>query len=873
MTFNPHTHRVHRREHQSGIALVLTLSLIVLVTMAAVAFLTRATANRSVETSRTNQILAAQLAESGADYTISTFLQEIITTSTPSTDANGNTNFYPTSGSSNMVPTVMLPDPSMTNDANVTNFASLIRPSWANALETNASSDSSATPSKNGRIVSMDRWNAPMLCPNGFASTNQLPSWVYVNQDGGLSKVASSNTIGRFAYNAYDIGGLLDANVAGYFSNITNDPVSGANNLTVLKGTLAGADLSVIPGVESMDAFVSWRNMDYIDDPGGYVSAVTNGGRHGFLKTVSGGKHFTSRQDLIRLASNGTNGITTNALPYLTHYTRELARPSIAMNGLNTMTQRYDLSQWSGDSPPAIPSSIPENTLSTINPDFFEVLKSAISFTNSWETAGPNQAVFDASSAIWAADLNLQAMAIGADIIDQFRTNVSTPTFVTNGSYITAGKKEFPYLKQLLLVYSIDTDGGTPATYTLNFSILPQAWCMNANSVGFTVTASGSGKLSVVGAEPPVSPVNLAASGVPVDIPAFSGVTNVFSGAGVNPASDGFFGVTNLTFQNTSTNKDAPPMSFTVDLSGISFVLSTPEGKKYFAFGSDPTGSVISATIQDQSFSFPIDTNALPSGNLGKGILAHDPRTLRDAGDLVDYQDNASMDEALTSTTVFSNIGTNLYQGVALTNSISLMHTASRINGVGELGYVFRESPGRNIDFISGSGSADRGLLDVLSAYPTPSRGVRAGVLNLNTRQTNVLAAVLTNSPTVMESSTNYITNTATIFAASMASYTATNPLTNRAQLVDLVFTNVIADVNDMEKASRESAIRALGEIGQVRTWNLLIDVVAQSGKFAGTNTAATNFIVGGEERTWTSIAIDRFTGKVIDRQTEQVEE
>ena len=136
-----------------------------------------------------------------------------------------------------------------------------------------------------------------------------------------------------------------------------------------------------------------------------------------------------------------------------------------------------------------------------------------------------------------------------------------------------------------------------------------------------------------------------------------------------------------------------------------------------------------------------------------------------------------------------------------------------------------------------------------------------------------MLAAVLTNSPTVMESSTNYITNTATIFAASMASYTATNPLTNRAQLVDLVFTNVIADVNDMEKASRESAIRALGEIGQVRTWNLLIDVVAQSGKFAGTNTAATNFIVGGEERTWTSIAIDRFTGKVIDRQTEQVEE
>ncbi len=34
-------------------------------------------------------------------------------------------------------------------------------------------------------------------------------------------------------------------------------------------------------------------------------------------------------------------------------------------------------------------------------------------------------------------------------------------------------------------------------------------------------------------------------------------------------------------------------------------------------------------------------------------------------------------------------------------------------------------------------------------------------------------------------------------------------------------------------EAQRESIARALGEVGQTRTWNLKLDVIAHSGKYA----------------------------------------
>ena len=69
----------------------------------------------------------------------------------------------------------------------------------------------------------------------------------------------------------------------------------------------------------------------------------------------------------------------------------------------------------------------------------------------------------------------------------------------------------------------------------------------------------------------------------------------------------------------------------------------------------------------------------------------------------------------------------------------------------------------------------------------------------------------------------------------------------------------------------RESALRPLIDVGQTRVWNLLIDVIAQTGRYPRNATGLDQFIVDGEKRLWIHVAIDRYTGEVIDKQVEVV--
>ena len=317
---------------KAGMALVVTLSLIVLVTIAAMAFFARATSNRVIEASRANQILASQLAQTATDYVAGQFLQEIAANSTAYT-ANGVTIYQPTTNTF-AVPQRPLPTDMGTN----TNFANLVRRSVSETTngvgETNASSDNTAaTPSKNGRYVGTNVWNAPMLnFGAGFTNTNQLPNWIYVNRDGSVTNAASTNTVGRFAYNVYDVGGLLDANVAGYPSSVTG------TNLAAIKGTLAGADLTALSGnltAAVNNNFVAFRNPIAAGNATDYVNYVQSAASNGFLKTIAStgnstsANFFTSRQDLIRYAKT-QNTPLTNALPYLTTFSRALEQPSFA---------------------------------------------------------------------------------------------------------------------------------------------------------------------------------------------------------------------------------------------------------------------------------------------------------------------------------------------------------------------------------------------------------------------------------------------------------------------------------------------------------------------------------------------------------------
>jgi hypothetical protein len=71
----------------------------------------------------------------------------------------------------------------------------------------------------------------------------------------------------------------------------------------------------------------------------------------------------------------------------------------------------------------------------------------------------------------------------------------------------------------------------------------------------------------------------------------------------------------------------------------------------------------------------------------------------------------------------------------------------------------------------------------------------------------------------------------------------------------------------------RESAIRDLADAGQAGAWNMLIDVIVQTGRYPVNATGISDFLVEGERHYWVHIALDRTTGEIIDKNIEVVNE
>jgi hypothetical protein len=201
---------------------------------------------------------------------------------------------------------------------------------------------------------------------------------------------------------------------------------------------------------------------------------------------------------------------------------------------------------------------------------------------------------------------------------------------------------------------------------------------------------------------------------------------------------------------------------------------------------------------------------------------------------------------------------------------------------VAELGYAFRDLPWKSLDFFSDA-SADAGLLDVFSINDEP--GVVAGHVNLNTQQSAVLQSLLAGtlvsemdaSDTV--SKTGITATAAPVMAANLVTATAAAPLRNRSELITRAGlpTTILSAVatgaahDQRVKIRREVVARAVASTSQTRTWNLMIDVIAQSGRYPPTAADLSQFVVEGEKRYWLHVAIDRFTGEVIDQQLEAV--
>ncbi len=184
---------------------------------------------------------------------------------------------------------------------------------------------------------------------------------------------------------------------------------------------------------------------------------------------------------------------------------------------------------------------------------------------------------------------------------------------------------------------------------------------------------------------------------------------------------------------------------------------------------------------------------------------------------------------------------------------------------VGELGYAYRNAS-TPLDFLTAS-STDAPLLDQFTFNTAP---VRAGTISLNTSNIAMITALITGATTIEPSTIASRTN-AYHSAQSIVTEINRQNATGRADVTRLA--SAAGTFFGAGDEARKTVVRALAELAQTRTWNLMIDVVAQSGRYPVGATNLNQFTVQGEKRYWLHIAIDRFTGEVIDQQLEAVYE
>ena len=344
------------RRH-SGAALVITLAMLILVSFVVVAFLGRSTREAVLVGGAVGGQKADLLANSVSELIIADLKNEMRAGSTE-TVIDEIAIMEPTSAAT------AFPSQNRLAATSGTAYVNVLKQSGATGgmftasgtkLISAATTTKTTTASVDGRTVSAARWNAPRLLVPVTSNFNaaQVPNWILMDRNGIAPSQSWNNAfkdrtptndryiIGRFAYNIYDMSGLLDVNVAGCPSSVSGVEIGKKGSLGL---AVVSNNISTITQYQTK--FVSdWRNrvtgsseVNFLSFLG-LGSAVTNpyynlGPKYGFQKVVISGSDsdnsILSRQDLIRLANNGGFGITSNSLPYLTHVSREVNSPSFA---------------------------------------------------------------------------------------------------------------------------------------------------------------------------------------------------------------------------------------------------------------------------------------------------------------------------------------------------------------------------------------------------------------------------------------------------------------------------------------------------------------------------------------------------------------
>ncbi len=318
-----------RRTKLNASALVIVLAFVVLLTVVVLAIFSRSIFNGLISSASINVTKSDLYAHGAINQIVGDLEQEIVAGSTTLTPTGSVTIYRPgtfaASVPANAGPASYADSAAAgittTGTTTVWNtMPNLVKQSYHGvnfepydtSVPARAADAPSTTASRNGRYVSLVRWNKALLLPkstafgnmtttaaagtaisaDGATSTAPLgnftaPDWILTAADGSnpttwpSSPVATianpksaSYVVGRYAYTIYNEGGLLDANVAGCPAGISNmSGSSGITQATVIsrKGPSAFADLTQLPGIGSLpsspttpaqvvQSLVGWRN-------------------------------------------------------------------------------------------------------------------------------------------------------------------------------------------------------------------------------------------------------------------------------------------------------------------------------------------------------------------------------------------------------------------------------------------------------------------------------------------------------------------------------------------------------------------------------------------------------------------------------------
>jgi hypothetical protein len=804
---------LHSRDAASkGAALMIVLAFVVLLTGLVLAYFSRTSTDRQLAQSSYNDTSADLLARSALDIIVSDFKQEVLNN--------------PTVSASNIQPT-----PYGTPSPGQTPIPNLIRRSFSGDPTGRTSNVPSSSPSSNGRSITTARWNSHYLVPPASTSATPAsspvssfvaPDWVLVTAQGPVPTPSPSAVIGRYAFAVYDEGGLLDMNLAGY----GNYPAGGGGGGSPptptpwavnvgRKGVLGLADLTALPGSPTViTPTTSFGSMS---------SFLTNAP----INSIVGWRNFAN------------TGQADNTYPSGFSFPANLNKQDIYGSFLLDF----------GDPPYSSPSPFPTYPFTSVD--------TATSNSRTDQAFMTRQELLKLQSSLGFSQTLLQYMGtfsrernqparnwnrLNGHLPDRFDiTNLGlvkpnpsgtpspppgkgTPKHTGRGR-IRGDAISILDLFGLQWVNGINTIPGSSPPQPMPTSD-PRYWphWQYVGRPGFTCNPNGNGCDHIP-----------ALRGGRNDFfqlldYAIKGQANGTNDDTVNIATILGLGASLIDQYDVSTGgataDDAVFPSVSTSPSPWPWPGSTPLPTHTTIIQCDRSGAatyVLGWERQDR------ETND-PHGPLGKLTPAPGATPI-------------VIDHAFTTTA--------------------------------ELGYGLKTEESFTPLDLHTSGSLESALLDFFTYNPVDHSFPRLGIVNLNTKNPPVLAAILNKAlkrdvdaaptpnplPTVPPSE-------AMSAAQAIVTETWTNnrPALNRQDIARL--TNVAASqisssfsVSQEETDKcKETIARALSELGQARTWNLLIDVIAQTGKYKPNSPDLTggNFVVEGEKRYWLHIALGR---------------